>query len=216
MPRLHLRRLSYSQGHRPPVAGHLTPPRATVSEDSVASVAQLRWRLMWSPKNTQCSDSDGTSFQPKLSPRNSRTSSAPSAERRTVPLGASFISHSVVWTISTSVLARRETLPGTDPSSRPAMLLSPTLPTTSRSAWTSSANSTSAWMGSPTIGRPSMSRAPAGLEGPVAGLPQDLQDGGLPVHPVARAPEGVLGAAVTHTIRPWWSDQLPLPPSAPS
>src|SRR5262249_9457376 len=43
--------------------------------------------------------------------------------------------------------------------------------------------------------------------GPVAGLPQDLIYGGIPVHLVARAPEGVLGAEVTviHTIRPWWS-----------
>ena len=54
---------------------------------------------------------------------------------------------SVVWTISTSVLALRETSDGTDPSSRPATLLSPTLPTTSRSAWTSSARRTSALMG---------------------------------------------------------------------
>ena len=68
---------------------------------------------------------------------------------------------SVVWTISTSVLALRETSDGTDPSSRPATLLSPTLPTTSRSAWTSSARCTSALMGAPTIGFSSTFVAPA-------------------------------------------------------
>ena len=51
---------------------------------------------------------------------------------------------SVVWTISTSTAALRETSDGTDPSSRPATLLSPTLPTTSRSAWTSSTRCTGA------------------------------------------------------------------------
>src|SRR4051794_27513495 len=48
------------------------------------------------------------------------------------------MAQSLVWTISTSVLDRRETSEGTDPSSRPATLFSPTLPTTSRSASTSS------------------------------------------------------------------------------
>src|ERR1700730_2675657 len=66
---------------------------------------------------------------------------------------------SVVWTISTS-LALPETSDGTDPSSRPATLLSPTLPTTSRSAWTSSARCTSALMGAPTIGFSSTFLAP--------------------------------------------------------
>src|SRR6201988_2667662 len=57
---------------------------------------------------------------------------------------------SEVWTISTSVLALRETSDGTDPSSPPATLLSPTLPTTSRSAWNSSASCTIALLGGPT------------------------------------------------------------------
>ena len=55
----------------------------------------------------------------------------------------------VVWTISTSVLALRETLPGIEPNTRPRMVLSPTLPTTSRSAVTSSVRSTSASTGAP-------------------------------------------------------------------
>jgi hypothetical protein len=42
----------------------------------------------------------------------------------------------LVWTISTSVLALRQTLAGTDPSSRPPLVLSPTEPTISRSALT--------------------------------------------------------------------------------
>src|ERR1700730_4034194 len=68
---------------------------------------------------------------------------------------------SAVWTIRTSVLALRETSDGTDPSSRPATLLSPTLPTTSRSAWTSSASCTSALIGAPTISFSSTFLAPA-------------------------------------------------------
>src|ERR1700733_13333318 len=67
----------------------------------------------------------------------------------------------VVWTISTAVLDLRETSDGTDPSSRPATLLSPTLPTTNRSAWTSSARCTSALIGAPTIDFSSTFVAPA-------------------------------------------------------
>src|SRR4051812_40287325 len=59
--------------------------------------------------------------------------------------------HGVVCTMSTSVLDRRATLAGTEPSNRPAMVLSPTLPTTSRSAFSSRARSTSASTGAPTI-----------------------------------------------------------------
>ena len=67
----------------------------------------------------------------------------------------------VVWTINTSILDRRETLAGTEPSNRPAIVLSPTLPTTSRSAPTSSASPTSASTGAPTTDLSSMFAAPA-------------------------------------------------------
>ena len=69
--------------------------------------------------------------------------------------------YGVVCTISTSVLDRRATLAGTDPSSRPAMVESPTLPTTRRSALTSSARSTNASTGAPTIAFSSTFFAPA-------------------------------------------------------
>src|SRR5215217_3280680 len=46
---------------------------------------------------------------------------------------------SVVWTISTSVLALRKTSPGTEPIHLSLRVPSPTLPTTNRSALTSSA-----------------------------------------------------------------------------
>ena len=48
---------------------------------------------------------------------------------------------SVVSATSTSVFARRETAEGTDPTKRPAIELTPTLPTTKRSALTSSTSS---------------------------------------------------------------------------
>src|SRR6185312_4276379 len=71
--------------------------------------------------------------------------------------------YGVVWTISTSVLERRATLAGTEPSNRPAMVLRPTLPTTSRSALTSSARSTRASTGAPTTAFSSILVAPAAL-----------------------------------------------------
>src|SRR4051794_36982408 len=75
--------------------------------------------------------------------------------------GAARVDYGVVCTISTSVFDRRATLAGTEPSSRPAMVLSPTLPTTSRSALDSSASSTRASTGAPTTAFSSTSVAPA-------------------------------------------------------
>src|ERR1700756_29469 len=70
---------------------------------------------------------------------------------------------SVVWMSSTSVLALRKTLPGTEPSHLSLRVFSPTLPTTNRSALTSLARRKSACTGSPLIGRASISFAPAAL-----------------------------------------------------
>src|ERR1700687_2383321 len=70
---------------------------------------------------------------------------------------------SAVWTISTSVLALREMLPGTEPSHLSLRVASPTLPTTNRSALTSLARRNSACTGSPGIGRASIFFAPAAL-----------------------------------------------------
>src|SRR5207248_4240596 len=69
----------------------------------------------------------------------------------------------VVWTIRTSHDARWLMLAGTEPSSRPARLLSPRLPTTHRSALRSSAACTSTSTGSPALQKVSTSLAPAFL-----------------------------------------------------
>lgn len=73
-----------------------------------------------------------------------------------------------VCTIRMSTLALRATVSGTDPNRRPATVPSPKLPTTSKSAFTSSAKWTSAVTGAPTIACSSMSRAPAAFARPRA------------------------------------------------
>src|SRR5690606_28237911 len=83
------------------------------------------------------------------------------AIRRLAAGGGAGGGYGVVCTISTSDLDRRATLAGTEPSRRPAIVDRPTLPTTSRSALTSSASSTSASTGAPTTAFSSTFVAPA-------------------------------------------------------
>ena len=77
----------------------------------------------------------------------------------------------------------------------PAMVLSPTLPTTSRSALTSSARSTSASTGAPTTAFSSTLVAPAAC-GAVPGLAQDRVDRRVACHLVALVLEHVGGPLI--------------------
>jgi uncharacterized circularly permuted ATP-grasp superfamily protein len=85
--------------------------------------------------------------------------------RSVAPAGVTdpVIGYSLVWTISTSLLARRATFAGTDPSSRPAIVLRPTLPTTRTSAPTSLTRASRASTGAPSIARSSTAVAPAAV-----------------------------------------------------
>jgi hypothetical protein len=121
---------------------------------------------------------------------------------------------SEVWTSSTSVLALRKTLPGTEPSHLSLRVPSPTLPTTNRSALTSLARRNSACTGSPGIGRASIFFAPATLarSQPPAGshIWRPSRASCSPPRSQGDLGVGDPGAKVNHTIRPGWSSPASL------